>query len=82
MLTTLDTLLSSQDIYKQLKLKCEENQQYSILSLVSDVGNFAINRLKTVIKNMPEFTLHDETHIFGSSLNQVGNAKSSPAASR
>ena len=34
------------------------------MTLVSDVGNFAIERLKTVIKNMPEFTLHDETHIF------------------
>lgn len=34
------------------------------MALVSDVGEFAIERLKTVIKNMPEFTLHDETHIF------------------
>ena len=25
---------------------------------------FAVERLNTVIKNMPEFTLHDDIHIF------------------
>lgn len=34
------------------------------MALVAKVGTFAVERLKTVIKNMPEFTLHDDTHIF------------------
>lgn len=60
----LNERLKKSMIYQQLEEKCNEKGQHEVLTLVSDVGNFAIERLKTVIKNMPEFTLHDETHIF------------------
>lgn len=60
----LNERLKKSMIYQQLEEKCNEKGQHEVLSLVLDVGNFAIERLKTVIKNMPEFTLHDETHIF------------------
>lgn len=60
----LDNQLSKSVLYQQLKEKCEKSKEYEVITLVSDVGNFSVNRLKTVIKNMPEFTLHDDTHIF------------------
>lgn len=50
-------------LYKCLQEKCEKSGHPEVLALVSEVGDFAIMRLKTVIKNMPEYTLHDETHI-------------------
>ena len=64
----LNERLKKSMIYQQLEEKCNEKGQHEVLSLVLDVGNFAIERLKTVIKNMPEFTLHDETHIFNMML--------------
>ncbi len=60
----LQNRLDKMSIYKQLKEKCINENQPAVLALVQHVGNFAIMRLKTVIKNMPEFTLHDDTHIF------------------
>ena len=60
----LNERLKKSMLYQQLEKKCNEKGQHEVLALVSDVGEFAIERLKTVIKNMPEFTLHDETHIF------------------
>lgn len=60
----LETQLGKTALYKRLKEKCEQNYQNEVLALVSEVGTFSVMRLKTVIKNMPEFTLHDETHIF------------------
>jgi hypothetical protein len=60
----LETQLGKTVLYKRLKEKCELNCQHEVLALISEVGIFAVMRLKTVIKNMPEFTLHDETHIF------------------
>lgn len=61
---TFESWLEKTAIYKHLKNKCIQNKQFEVLSLVSEVGVFAVTRLKTVIKNMPEFTLHDETHIY------------------
>lgn len=60
----LETRLNKSVVYQQLKNNCEKNSQYEVLALVAKVGNFAVERLKTVIKNMPEFTLHDDIHIF------------------
>jgi len=62
--TDFDDQLIKSAIYSRLKEKCDECNQHEVLALVSEVGNFAVMRLKTVIKNMPEFTLHDDTHIF------------------
>jgi len=61
---TIENQLCKSIVYKELKEKCENGQRHDTLALVSDVGGFAIMRLKTVIKNMPEFTLHDDAHIF------------------
>ena len=60
----LETRLEKLAVYQQLRNKCEENNRHEVLALVMDIANFAVERLKTVIKNMPEFTLHDDTHIF------------------
>lgn len=61
----LNSKLKNSIIYKELKKKCSaSDEDSSVLSLVQDVGNYALNKLKTVIKNMPEFTLHDEEHLF------------------
>jgi hypothetical protein len=62
--TNLDNRLVKTIIYNQLMKKCEKSRQHDVLALVSEVSNFAVMRLKTVVKNMPEFTLHDDTHIF------------------
>lgn len=60
----LENRLNKLAVYQQLKNNCEKSNQYNVLTLVSEIGTFAVERLKTVIKNMPEFTLHDDTHIF------------------
>lgn len=56
--------LENTEIYKNFRKKCEQNYQHDLVALVSEIASFSIERLKTVIKNMPEFTLHDETHIY------------------
>ena len=56
--------LNKSVVYQQLKSNCERNNQHEVLALVEKISTFAIERLKTVIKNMPEFTLHDDTHIY------------------
>lgn len=60
----LENQLNKSVVYQQLKDNCERNNQHEVLALAAKVGAFAVERLKTVIKNMPEFTLHDDTHIF------------------
>ena len=62
----MENQLNKSVVYQQLKDNCERNNQHEVLALVAKVGTFAVERLKTVIKNMPEFTLHDDTHIFTS----------------
>jgi hypothetical protein len=61
---TLESALKKSGLYRQLKTLCDQTNDSATLTLINEVGEFSINRLKTVIKNMPEFTLHDETHIF------------------
>lgn len=60
----LENQLNKLVVYQQLKDNCERNNQHEVLALVAKIGIFAVERLKTVIKNMPEFTLHDDAHIF------------------
>ena len=48
--------LNKSVVYQQLKSNCERNNQHEVLALVEKISTFAIERLKTVIKNMPEFT--------------------------
>ncbi len=52
-------------IYKELKKRCEEDASLAaVLALVHSIGEDAVNLSKAIILNMPEYTLHDENHIF------------------
>lgn len=61
----LNGKLKNSIIYKELKKKCSlTDRDAEIITLIQQVGGYSLNKSKTVIKNMPEFTLHDEEHIF------------------
>lgn len=63
--SVLNSKLKSSTIYKALKEKCSVSDRYSeVITLIQQVGDYSLNKSKTIIKNMPEFTLHDEEHIF------------------
>lgn len=52
-------------IYRELKKRCEADSQLnSVLTLVNDVEEYAIELSKSIIVNMPEYTLHDENHLY------------------
>lgn len=52
-------------IYKELKMRCEEDVSLAaVLALVHSIGEDAISLSKAIILNMPEYTLHDENHIY------------------
>ena len=51
-------------IYLELKRRCEADPQLSsVLTLVHDVEHYAVELSKSIIINMPEYTLHDENHL-------------------
>ncbi|WP_319562973.1 hypothetical protein [Marispirochaeta sp.] len=59
--------LEKNKIYTQLVSKCnyELNQESAhIITLINDVVDESCSLSKTIIKHMPEYTLHDETHLF------------------
>ncbi|NJO92434.1 MAG: hypothetical protein HC831_28290 [Chloroflexia bacterium] len=61
------TELQKSKIYNTMKLKCKEQGdaiEASVIKLVNDIVTDSCNLSKTIIKYMPEFTLHDETHLF------------------
>ncbi|SFC97202.1 HD domain-containing protein [Clostridium uliginosum] len=63
--SVLISKLKNNVIYKELKRKCSDLEcGPKVLSLVHEVGQYSIVKHKTVMKNMAEFTLHDEDHIF------------------
>lgn len=67
MKSTLSVKLNSNNIYQRLNelLNFEDDSvKADVIKIINDAGNDAISKLKTVIKNMPEFTLHDDVHIF------------------
>lgn len=52
-------------IYKELKKRCKEDASLAtVLALVHSIGEDVINLSKAIILNMPEYTLHDENHIY------------------
>lgn len=61
---TVDLHLEQLNIWKVLLKKCKDSNCENIIALIREVGNYSVNKLKTVIKNMSEFTLHDEVHVF------------------
>lgn len=57
--------LDNSDIYKVLKEKCDRDEINShVLTLINDATYYSYNRLKTVIRYMGEYTLHDAEHVF------------------
>lgn len=56
--------ISNIDLFKILEKKCERNKQYDVISLVLEVGQYAVLKSKTIIGIMNEFTLHDDVHLF------------------
>lgn len=42
----------------------DDSVKADVIKIINDAGNDAISKLKTVIKNMPEYTLHDDVHIY------------------
>ncbi len=65
--STLSIKLQDSLIYNKLIEKLvneEDGVEANVVKTINDAGDYAINKLKTVIINMPEFTLHDEEHIF------------------
>jgi molecular chaperone HtpG len=65
--TSLDKILQSK-IYTELKAKCAssdtEINKTDVLSTVNKIINGAAERAKVIIRQMPEYTLHDETHFY------------------
>lgn len=51
-------------LWKCLEKKCEEKGDKKVPKLIWEVGEYAVAKLKTVLNNMKEFTLHDDVHIF------------------
>jgi molecular chaperone HtpG len=51
-------------IYRELKKRCvADSQLNAVLTLVNAVEEYAIELSKSIIINMPEYTLHDENHL-------------------
>ncbi|NCD08758.1 MAG: metal-dependent phosphohydrolase [Negativicutes bacterium] len=62
---TLDMELNRSILYKELKNRCSSSPTLSsILTLVNEVAEYSIDLSKAIIINMPEYTLHDEKHLF------------------
>src|SRR5665647_284215 len=55
--------LQKSSIYATLKEKCE-NKDNDVIALVDKVVYYALQRTKTIISHMGEFTLHDGDHLF------------------
>lgn len=55
--------LQTSRMYKELELKCQ-NKDPEVITLVNEVVSFAVQRTKTIIRHMGEFTLHDGDHLF------------------
>lgn len=54
-------------IYNLLKTKAREEDdktESSVVNLVNEVVEYACDKSKVIIKYLPEYTLHDETHLF------------------
>ena len=41
----LENRLNKLAVYQQLKNNCEKSNQYNVLTLVSEIGTFAVERL-------------------------------------
>jgi len=55
--------LQKSHIYRSLKEECIEKDS-EVISLTENAVAFCINRAKSVIRHMDEYTLHDDIHLF------------------
>jgi len=63
--SALQLKLQKNVLYKELLNRSETDQSlYPVLTLIHDVGEYAISISKSIIMNMREYTLHDDNHIF------------------
>jgi uncharacterized protein YeaO (DUF488 family) len=63
--STLTSKFKNSKVFKELEEKCSKSPEYAeIIALVQASGDYAVNKSKTIVKNMPEFTLHDIEHFF------------------
>jgi Molecular chaperone, HSP90 family len=63
--SVLNSKLKKSVLYQELEKRCNQDPELaSVITLVQNVGNYSLNISKTIIVNMPEFTLHDQEHIF------------------
>ena len=61
----LHSRLERNILFNELLIRRNENPKLSpVIDLIIEIGDYAIELSKTIIINMPEFTLHDENHIF------------------
>lgn len=57
--------LEGNALFKELVTRSDNNPLISsVIDLIINVGIYSVEISKTIIMNMPEFTLHDENHIF------------------
>ena len=57
------TRLDKSEIYQILKERCKKKDS-EVIALVDSVALYSYSRVKTIIKHMGEFTLHDGEHLF------------------
>jgi len=55
--------LASNNLYIQLKENCKDVDK-DVLTLVEKAVSYSSKRTKTVLRNMGQYTLHDEDHLF------------------
>lgn len=55
--------LSSNKLYIQLQKNCDKEDK-EILSLIEKAVTYSCKRIKTIIRHMGQYTLHDEDHLF------------------
>jgi hypothetical protein len=55
--------LKRSSLYEALKDKCAEKDS-NVIALVDDAVSYAVQRTKTILTHMGEFTLHDSDHLF------------------
>lgn len=51
-------------IYKKLEKNCKSTDDTEVIVIVEEAVQFAVQRTKTIIKHMGEYTLHDDIHLF------------------
>ena len=64
-LDEIDPRLEKSYIYKAFKQECSKDLSGAhALALVKDATSYAYQKSKTILRHMPEFTLHDGEHLF------------------